>query len=203
MDRKLQAMGMSSDPVFCSFEAPSCPGTCRGCPNGMVLNASLTPNGSGRFNPLQPTVGDLVDVNPKVAASQELSNVPQQGKGVGDLVSQKLHDWQEPHAEKSGVGDLVNEPFGAKVQGQAASDHSLVFSSFNSMRPTIGDLVGATVEAAASAPLVVRRINGQFDATQKTVGDLVDANPRLPQVIAGVESDDFVMHPRRIRMCSR
>lgn len=145
-----------------------------------VTANALHSSAGSRFNSLQPTVGDLVDVNPKVAASQEPSNPPQPATGVGDLVGQKPYDWQEPLAGKSGVGDLVGQPLGAwhrppkeVVQGQAA-------------------------------PPVVR-INGRFDPLQLTVGDLVE-NPSLPvgaRYASEIRLDDFAMHPRKIRSCSR
>jgi len=88
---------------------------------------------------------------------------------IGDLIGQKLGAWQEP-----------------KAHGQAAADPSLVFSSFDPMRPTVGDLVGSkAVEAGASAPPVVRRIDGRFDPMQPTVGDLVQGHTSGKGPLAG------------------
>jgi len=141
-----------------------------------------------RFNPMQPTIGDLVGV--KLGASQELC--------PHDSPCSKLH-----------------ASLGVQCLGMCKVIASLNPNStghFDAMKPTVGDLVGIeTVDVAASAPPVVRRIDGRFDPMQPTVGDLVDldrnGNPRRPTVsaryIAGIESDDFVMHPRKIRMCSR
>jgi hypothetical protein len=78
-----------------------------------------------------------------------------------------------------------------------------VFSRFDPMRPTIGDLVGSKpVEAAASGPPVLRRVDGRFDSMQVTVGDLTGLNPVRGHTSGrtiDAEPDDFLVHPRRIR----
>lgn len=112
-----------------------------------------------RFDPMKNTVGDLIGL--KIGASP---NPVQSAKGVGDLVGQPLgaYAFAPPSAYQP-----------PKVSAQASGDPSLVFSSFDPMRPTVGDLVGSeTVDVAASAP-VVRRTDGSFDPLQPTVGDLV------------------------------
>jgi len=145
---------MSSDPVFCSFEAPSCPGTCMGCPNGRILNASLAPNGSGRFDSMRPSVGDLVGQPPGA--------------------------WLPPKVRAQAGAN----PSLATVVATALSPNNT--RHFDPMRPTVGDLVDIkTVEAAASAPPVVRRIDGRFDPTQPTVGDLVQGHTSGKGPLAG------------------
>jgi len=166
LDLKIRAMQMSSGPIpFCSAQSP-CVGTCMGCPRSInveSLNASLAPNGSGGFDSMRRT--------------------------VGDLVGQRLGAWLPP-----------------KVYGQAGADPSLVFSSFDPMRPTVGDLVGCKiVEAAASCPPVVRRIDGRFDPMQPTVGDLVTKTARGHTSLRtiSIEPGDIAVHPRRVKGCSR
>ena len=268
----------------------------------VTANASHDLPGS-RFNPMESTIGDLVDVDRKVAASQELPNPPQPATGVGDLAGQKLHDWQEPLAGKSGVGDLVGQPVRAATGATAwdtadtpddcfaivpdaargprgnkslrklplvsverkqfdpvivrnaltafkdadlllsgtgvAKDDALrkicsaarelgidsplcmgmdwsrsvnvspvlraasATSRFDPMQPTVGDLVGSkAVDAAASAPPVVRRIDGRFDPMQPTVGDL-SVRGHTSMRTVNIEPGDITVHPRRVRMCSR
>ena len=174
-------MQMSSDPAFCSFEAPSCPGTCMGCPNGRVLNASLIPNGSGQFDPMQLMVGDLVGVDRKVSASQDQC-------APGNPCA-KLHA-------------MLNMPCRGLCKVVASLNPNST-GHFDAMKPTVGDLVGIeTVDVAASAPPVVRRIDGRFDPMQPTVGDL-SVRGHTSMRTVNIEPGDITVHPRRVRMCSR
>jgi len=94
---------------------------------------------------------------------------------------------------------MVNVPPGRAVA--SAFNHF-----FDPMQYTVGDLVGKKpVEAAASEPPVIRRIDGTFDPMQSTVGDLVTKTLRdhTSGRTISIEPGDITLHPQRIRMCSR
>lgn len=113
---------------------------------------------------------------------------------VGDLVGKNVND-SRMQIDASALSGLSSRSLGV-VQAMISS------KPFDPMKPTIGDLVGSkNVEAAANSPPVTRRINGKLDLSQPTVGNLVTKTVRAHAI--SVEPDDFVMHPRRIRMCSR
>jgi len=87
---------------------------------------------------------------------------------------------------------MVNVPPGRAVA--SAFSHF-----FDPMQYTVGDLVGKKpVEAAASGPPAVRRIDGKLDLSQLTVGDLA-ARTTIRGHGIRVEPDDFLVHPNRIR----
>jgi hypothetical protein len=148
-----------------------------------------------RFDPWQYTVGDLVNVNRKVGASQEFSNPIQVSGCNGEC--RRLH---------SELGLPCTGILCGFSGGPAAIVNANGAGHFDPRLPTIGDLVGKTVEAAANSPPVTRRINGKLDLSKPTVGDLTG-----PKSVRGhtsgrtvsTEPDDFLLHPRKIRMCSR
>ena len=117
------------------------------------------------------TVVVLSEEPAKVAASQ-VSN-PLQPEPVGDLVGQKLHDWQEPPIGKNvvGVGDLIGQPLGAWLPPKVVA-----------------------TQVAASAP-VVRRADGSFDPLQPTVGDLVQGHTSGTGPLAGRQKSERPRSP--------
>ena len=119
-----------------------------------------------RFNPMQPTIGDLVGV--KSGASQELCP----------------HD--SPCATLHAVLGVPCLGILCKLSGApAATVNPNGTGHFDPMRPTVGDLLGINaVDVAASAP-VIRRINGVFDLSQPTVGDLVQGHTSGKGPLAG------------------
>jgi hypothetical protein len=119
-------------------------------------SAALNPGGR-HFDSMKATVGDLVNVNRKVGASQERSESIQ--ICPDDSACRRLHD-----------------TMGLQCSGLCKVSASLNQNSvghFNQMQYTVGDLVGKKpVDAAASEPPSIRRIDGQLDLSQPTVGDL-------------------------------
>ena len=136
---------------------------------------------------MKPTVGDLVDVNRKVDASQERSESIR--LCPDDSACRRLHDTMG--LQCSGLCKVIAS------LNQNGAGH------FDPMQPTVGDLVGSkTFEAAASSPPVTRRINGKLDLSQPTVGDLsVRGHTSLRPISIG--PGDITMHPSRIREVSR
>ena len=97
---------------------------------------------------------------------------------VGDLVDKNVND-PRMQIDASTRSDLSSRPLGL-VQAMVSS------KPFDPMRPTVGDLVGIkAVDVAASAPPVVRRIDGRFDPLQVTVGDLVQGHTSGKGPLAG------------------
>ena len=156
------------DPRLCGFTPQ------RTCGFIHAVAASLNPIPRG-YNPMQPTIGDLVGV--KSGASQELSNPTQQ---CHDSACSTLHTMLGIRC--SGILCASVNPNGS--------------SHFDPMRPTVGDLVGVkAVEVAASAPPVVRRIDGRFDPTQNTVGDLVQGHTSGKGPLAGRQKNERPRSP--------
>jgi hypothetical protein len=153
-------------------------------------SAALNPGGR-HFDSMKATVGDLVNVNRKVGASQERSESIQ--ICPDDSACRRLHD-----------------TMGLQCSGLCKVSASLNQNSvghFNQMQYTVGDLVGKKpVEAAAaSEPPTVHRIADIFDPMQVTVGDLVTKTTRghTSGRTISIEPGDIAMHPSKIRMCSR
>lgn len=190
-------------------------------------------NATGRFDPMQTTIGDLVRVKPRSDPAKAT---------IGSLVDQKLGTYQEapPPREISGVGDLVGQPLRMwifpKVQTEAAASPPVVpriNGQFDPTQPTIGDLVGvklgasqkecpdtacARMHARTNTPCLEPRAcelvasvdqNGSehFDPMKPTVGDLTDLKMVHVSVYGGIRAEpgdtDIAVHPRKIRMCSR
>ena len=151
----------------------------------VTANTSRGSAGS-RFDPMKPTVGDLVGIDRKVAAQELLNPVRTCSP---DSECSKLH-----------------ASLGVQCLGMCKVIASLNPNStghFNAMKPTVGDLVGIeTVDVAAIAPPVVRRIDGRFDPMQPTVGDL-SVRGHTSMRTVNIEPGDITVHPRRVRMCSR
>ena len=144
------------------------------------------------FDPKRPTVGDLVEAGRRLGTSQELSNPIQ--LCPHDSPCRTLHA-------------TLNLPCMGILCGFSGASAATVNPNstghFDPMQPTVGDLVGSkTVEAAASGPPVVRRIDGKLDLSQPTVGDLA-ARTTIRGHGLRVEPDDFLVHPSRVKEVSR
>ena len=114
---------------------------------------------------------------------------------VGDLVGKNVND-SRMQIDASALSDSSSRRLGV-VQAMISS------KAFDPMQPTIGDLVGSkTVEAAVNSPPVTHRINGKLDLSQPTVGDLSVRGHTSGRTISA-ESDDFLVHPSRVKEVSR
>jgi hypothetical protein len=150
------------------------------CPQARALTATLPPVGR-RFDPMKPTIGDLVGKNINDSRMQISASLP----------------WRPFDPKRPTVGDLVQAGQGVPaVTGATAWDTASAFSRFDPMRATVGDLVGIkSVEAAASGPPVVHRIGGVFDPTQPTVGDLVQGHTSRYGPPAGLQKCERLRSP--------
>jgi len=135
-----------------------------------VTANALHSSAGSRFNPMQPTIGNLVGV--KLGASQELC--------PHDSPCSKLH--ASLNIPCSGICGFTGAS--AATVNSNGADH------FDPMKPTVGDLVGSkAVDVAASAPPVVRRADGSFDPLQPTVGDLVQGHTSGKGPLAGRQNE--------------
>jgi hypothetical protein len=136
---------------------------CASAGEALALAAALRPG--RRFDPMKPTVGDLVDVK---TIGAPLSRPPTIRRIDGRFDS-----------TQATVGDLVGQPLSASLPPKVIA-----------------------TQAATNSPPLPRRIDGKLDLSQPTVGDLSTRRSSLG-LTTSVESGDIALHPRRIRMCSR
>lgn len=154
-------------------------------------SAALNPGGR-HFDSMKATVGDLVNVNRKIDASQERSN-PIQVSGCNS-------ECRRLHRLHSAIGFPCSKILCSLAGGPLAIVNANGTARFDPMRPTVGDLVDKTVEAAENSPPVTRRINGKLDLSQPTVGDLsIRGCGHTSRGLSG----DIGLHPRRVREVSR
>jgi hypothetical protein len=178
----------------------------------------------------QLTVGDLVGKTmqrtidfPSLETFQSNAAKARQSRPGGGIVSQESRV-EFAEAKPSGVSGALcphdspcrtlhaslNLPCMGILCGFSGASAATVSPNgaarFDPMQPTIGDLVGTkTVEAAASSPPAVRRIDGRLDLTQPTVGDLVTKTLRghTSGRTVSAAPDDFLVHPSRVKEVSR